>query len=36
MKGKFENVVLIDVDRCENVIIIDAPESVEEDLHVEL
>ncbi|XP_022776701.1 uncharacterized protein LOC111318230 [Durio zibethinus] len=34
MKGKFENVVLIDVDgdRCENVIIIDAPESVEEDL----
>ncbi|XWS34220.1 hypothetical protein CRYUN_Cryun21dG0021800 [Craigia yunnanensis] len=32
MKGKFENVVLIDVDSCENVIIIDAPESVEEDL----
>ncbi|XWS23054.1 hypothetical protein CRYUN_Cryun29cG0088700 [Craigia yunnanensis] len=34
MKGKFENPVLIDVDgdRCENVIIIDAPESVEEDL----
>ncbi|GMI83437.1 hypothetical protein like AT1G69060 [Hibiscus trionum] len=34
MKGKFENVVFIDVDgdRFENVIIIDAPESVEEDL----
>ncbi|GMI90241.1 hypothetical protein HRI_002693400 [Hibiscus trionum] len=34
MKGKFENVVFIDVDgdRFENVIIIDALESVEEDL----
>ncbi|XP_022727334.1 uncharacterized protein LOC111283165 isoform X2 [Durio zibethinus] len=34
MKGKFENVVLIDVDGdgCENVIIIDAFESVGEDL----
>ncbi|XP_039014002.1 uncharacterized protein LOC120143850 isoform X2 [Hibiscus syriacus] len=34
MNGKFENVVFIDVDgdRFENVIIIDAPESVEDDL----
>ncbi|XVF85761.1 hypothetical protein PTKIN_Ptkin17bG0143100 [Pterospermum kingtungense] len=34
MKGKFENVVLIDVDgdRFDNVIIIDAPESEGEDL----
>ncbi|MBA0624550.1 hypothetical protein Godav_009893 [Gossypium davidsonii] len=33
-KGKFENVVFIDVDgdRFENVVIIDAPESVEENL----
>ncbi|KAL4278977.1 hypothetical protein GQ457_03G026860 [Hibiscus cannabinus] len=36
MKGKFENVVFIDVDgdRFENAIIIDSPESVEEDLQV--